>query len=216
LTETSRAEVRTLGGRAVRTVIPPLTRAFWSYPEAVHLLPDEHRRRRVLPRYLLSDAVDAAKFGTLFAAVVDGAVAGAAAWIPPHAYPIGAGRQIRQLAVLAPAAPWGIAAMREAVRGRNANREQHRGFARHYYLRAIGVDPSCQGHGIGSSLLEPIFERADIEGVGCFLTTATAANVGWYEARGFAVTAAYRPTSTWPQTWAMWREPRRGPVRSEM
>ncbi len=69
-----------------------LTAAFWEYPETVHLLPDERRRRRVLPRYLLSDARDAARFTTLLGAFADGRLVGAAAWIPPEAYPVSIGR----------------------------------------------------------------------------------------------------------------------------
>jgi hypothetical protein len=48
---------------------------------------------------------------------------------------------------------------------------------------------------------------ADDRQVGCFLLTATAANVSWYERFGFAVVAAYRPTPSWPDVWAMWRPP---------
>ena len=48
---------------------------------------------------------------------------------------------------------------------------------------------------------------ADERGVGCFLQTATAANVSWYARFGFTVAASYRPTPSWPDVWALWREP---------
>jgi ribosomal protein S18 acetylase RimI-like enzyme len=182
-----------------------MTRAFWGYPESVHLLPQEGRRRRVLPRYLLSDAVDAARFDTLVVAIVDGEVVGAAAWLPPHAYPIPAKRQLQQLIPLVPVLPWAIGAAREGRRGQGANRSHHRGLPPHFYLRAIGVDPAHQRRGIGVSLLDPILRHADREGVGCFLTTATEDNARWYEGHGFVTRATYKPTTTWPQTWAMWR-----------
>lgn len=184
-----------------------LTSAFWTYPETLHLLPDERRRRHVLPRYLLSDAHDAVRYGTLLGAVSGGRIAGAAAWIPPEAYPISLRRQISQLLDLAPALPWGWRAAREAQRGRHLNRHYHRRHPEHFYLRAVGVDPSCQGRGFGSSLLTPILTLADQRAVGCFLQTATSENVHWYEQFGFEVADVYQPTPSWPQTWTMWRNP---------
>jgi GNAT superfamily N-acetyltransferase len=200
-------EIRTLRGRDVRSVVDALTRAFWGYPESVHLLPQEIRRRRVLPRYLLSDAIDAARFDTLVVAFLGGAVVGAAAWLPPPAYPISTKRQLQQLLPLVPVLPWAIGAASEGRRGQGANRAHHRRLPPHFYLRAIGVDPAHQGRGIGASLLDPILARADREGVGCFLTTCTPDNARWYEGHGFTTRATYKPTTTWPQTWAMWREP---------
>lgn len=186
----------------------PMVKAFWDYPETVHLLPDEHRRRKVLPRYLLSDARDAARFGMLFGADAEGEIVGAAAWIPPEAYPVSLGRQVCQVFDLAPALPWGWRALREAQRGQAANRASHRVHPQHFYLRAIGVDPSAQTRGIGSSLVAPVLEMADARAVGCFLQTVTRHNVSWYERFGFRVVHNYRPTPTWPEVWAMWRDPR--------
>jgi ribosomal protein S18 acetylase RimI-like enzyme len=188
----------------LRAIVRPMVDAFWDYPETVHLLPDEGRRRRVLPRYLLSDARDADGFGTL---LVDPGGAGAAAWIPPAAYPVGVGRQLRQVADLLPALPWAWRCAAEARRAQTANRIEHRRHPPHYYLRAIGVSPAAQGRGVGSALVAPMLERADAEGVGCFLQTATEANVAWYGRFGFEVVASYRPTPTWPMTFALWRPP---------
>ena len=184
-----------------------MVEAFWDYPETLHLLPDERRRRHVLPRYLLSDTRDSARFETLFGADFAGDIVGAAAWIPPEAYPVSLSRQVRQALDLAPALPWGWRALREAQRGQAANRAHHRVHPRHYYLRAIGIDPRVQARGIGSSLVAPVLELADERVVGCFLQTATRENVSWYERFGFRVVAAYRPTSSWPEVWAMWRDP---------
>jgi GNAT superfamily N-acetyltransferase len=78
----------------------------------------------------------------------------------------------------------------------------------HYFLRAIGVAPQHQRNGIGAALLTPVLEQADRRRVGCYLTTAAFDNVAFYERFGFAVRSTYRPTSTWPQVWAMWRGPR--------
>lgn len=187
-------------------VVPCLVRAFWEYPETCHLLPVVHVRRRVLPRYLASDVRDAARFGGLEVASIDGDVVGASAWLGPHAYPVSRHRQIVEGASLATVAPWAIGALRESLRGAAANRERHVQFPPHYWLRAIGVDPDRQGQGIGATLLRAMLDQADAEGRGCFLFTATEQNARWYESIGFSTVSAYHPTPTWPQVWAMWRE----------
>lgn len=200
-------EVRTVGRELVPAVVVPLVRAFWDFPETVHLLPSERARRRVLPRYLTSDALDAVGFGTLFAAVDADEVVGAAAWVPPGGYPIGLARQSRAIWDLVPTLPWTWRQAQEAARGQRGNRSRHEGRPPHYWLRAVGVDPAHQHRGVGRALLRAGLDRADEEGVGSFLFTATTENAGWYEHFGFRTEEQYRPTPRWPTVWAMWRDP---------
>ena len=79
----------------------------------------------------------------------------------------------------------------------------------HWYLWALGVAPEMQGQGIGGALLTPTLERADAEGMACYLETQTEENVGFYERRGFDVLAADelpgQPVSV--PMWYMAREP---------
>jgi ribosomal protein S18 acetylase RimI-like enzyme len=200
--------VRRLRREDLGAAVRPMVRAFWDYPETLHLLPNERHRRHVLPRYLLSDARDALAFDTLFGAESSGArLVGAAAWIPPEAYPVSIGRQLRQLVDLAPSLPWGWRAVPEARRGQGANSARHRIHPPHYYLRAIGVDPATHSRGVGTSLMEPALYLADDRQVGCFLQTVTDANVAWYQRFGFRVVDRYRPTPQWPEVHAMWRDP---------
>ncbi|HVT76392.1 MAG TPA: GNAT family N-acetyltransferase [Acidimicrobiales bacterium] len=193
----------------IRTALPAMVRAFWTFPETVHLLPDEAKRRRVLPRYLAADMTDARRFGGLNVAERDGKPVAAAAWLPPGAYPIGFARELRGLVTLAPALPWGASAAREGRRGQTANRTAHRVYAEpHFFLRTIGVDPAYQRHGIGKELLAPMLAAADAQHVGCFLVPATADNAAWYRRLGFTDERRYHPTPTWPEVWALWRPPR--------
>ena len=206
MTGQAKAGARPIARADRRAAVAALVAAFWDYPETLHLLPDERRRRLVLPRYLAGDCADSQPHDTLLGVTVEGELAGVAAWLPPGAYPIPAGRQVTQVLHLLPALPWGIGAAREARNGQRANRAHHPREP-HWFLRAVGVVPHRQRKGLGRALLVPVLDRADDAGVGCYLTTAEAANVGYYERFGFAVRATFRPTSTWPQVWAMWRDP---------
>jgi GNAT superfamily N-acetyltransferase len=208
MTNRNPPDVRPLSRADRKQALRPLVAAFWDYPETTHLLPNQWQRRRVLPRYLASDCSDSLGYDSLLGAWIAGELIGVAAWLPPDAYPIPLRRQVMQAVQLLPALPWGALAAREALRGQGSNRLHHPKAEPHYYLRAIGVDPRHQRSGVGGALLRPVLEQADIEHVGCFLTTATKDNVAYYERFGFVVIASYRPTATWPDVWAMWRSPR--------
>ncbi len=56
-----------------------------------------------------------------------------------------------------------------------------------YYLWFIGVQPSFQGNGTGSRLLETLLKRADELGRLVCLETSTVRNLPWYEKNGFEI-----------------------------
>ena len=76
----------------------------------------------------------------------------------------------------------------EALRSaRQTGRERMREApdSRHWYLRSLGTDPSAQGHGYGSELLQHRVEQADAEGSGIWLEASSRRNVPFYERFGF-------------------------------
>jgi GNAT superfamily N-acetyltransferase len=77
----------------------------------------------------------------------------------------------------------------------------------HYYLPFVGVDPDRQGRGLGSSVLRPILERCDSEGIPAFLEASTPRNRSLYERHGFAVTEEFTLGTGAPAQWRMWRAP---------
>jgi ribosomal protein S18 acetylase RimI-like enzyme len=75
----------------------------------------------------------------------------------------------------------------------------------HYYLEFIGVDPTQQGKGLGTSLLDDLSSRADQENVGCYLETSNPRNVLLYQRFGYDTVAEEEIIGV--NTWFMWRSP---------
>lgn len=75
----------------------------------------------------------------------------------------------------------------------------------HYYLELLGVEPTQQGLGFGSRLLQQLTGQADAEGVGCYLETTKPRNVPFYQRFGFQVTKELDVIGV--HVWLMWRPP---------
>jgi GNAT superfamily N-acetyltransferase len=84
----------------------------------------------------------------------------------------------------------------------------HHPDERHWYLLAIGVDPTQQGRRLGSAVLAHTLAVADEEGVPAYLEATSARSRALYARHGFDVTAELRAGDS-PPMWAMWREPAR-------
>jgi ribosomal protein S18 acetylase RimI-like enzyme len=201
-----RVLVRRLGRSDLRSAGPVLADSFWDYPEVVHVIPNEDRRQRVLPRYLTADCVDAVRFNTLYGAYHDGNLVGVSAWLPAGAYPLSRAREIATLAYMAPIVPWVLRKVPGVLRAQEAKDAGHP-HEPHIYLCEIGVNQRAQGTGAGSALMHSMTESADEAAVGCYLSTSSEANTAWYRRFGFEVTADFCPTPDWPRVWRMWRRP---------
>ena len=57
----------------------------------------------------------------------------------------------------------------------------------HWYLEVLSVRPEHQRQGLGSRLVTPILERADRDGLACYLETADPDNVDFYQRFGFDI-----------------------------
>jgi len=70
-----------------------------------------------------------------------------------------------------------------------------------WYLGVLATRPDRQGEGLATAVLSPVLEVADRGGIPCCLETSTAANRGFYEARGFTIATdvhiADGPTTWW-------------------
>ncbi len=77
----------------------------------------------------------------------------------------------------------------------------------HYYLFAIGVQPSGKGQGIGTKLIAHVLHRCDVERVPAYLENSNKRNLPLYEKLGFKIIETVRLTNDGPLIWLMWREP---------
>ncbi len=76
----------------------------------------------------------------------------------------------------------------------------------HWYLWALGVEPGCQGQGIGGRLLQPVLAQAGNDGLPCYLETHAERNVAFYQRWGFAVLNDELMPGRGGRMWAMLRE----------
>ena len=74
----------------------------------------------------------------------------------------------------------------------------------HYYLGALGVEPSAHGRGFGKQLLEAFCELSanDPLSAGVFLETGNESNLGFYGRAGFVETG--RDTMGSTMVWCMY------------
>jgi GNAT superfamily N-acetyltransferase len=79
---------------------------------------------------------------------------------------------------------------------------------KHLYLSILGVEPSRQGQGLGSALIRPMVERADAEGLPCYLETFQPRNLPLYQKHGFKITVEEVEPNSGVRGWGFLREPR--------
>ena len=77
----------------------------------------------------------------------------------------------------------------------------------HYYLFGLGVDPSQQGKGIGSHLVQFGLGMCNEKGVPAYLETETEDNVRFYQRHGFKVIEDFMLPKG-PKMWTMIYEPK--------
>lgn len=128
---------------------------------------------------------------------------GAALWLPPGAWKIPLRLQLRMLPYVVATARLEAARLMRFITLIEA-RHPHES---HWYLAVLGVEPSRQGRGFGSHLMQPVLDRCDVDGTPAYLETDTERNVELYERHGFEVTEEFNLPGGGPPVWLMWREP---------
>ncbi len=77
----------------------------------------------------------------------------------------------------------------------------------HYYLFFLGTRPRWQSRGLGSALMRPVLQACDERGLPAYLEATCERNVKLYQRHGFELTGEL-PLPDGPNLWPMWRDPR--------
>ena len=183
-----------------------LARAFHTDPPMVYAVPDAAERARVLPPFMKTFVTDASMFGEpLTTADRPQAVA---LWLPlddlrdtPERDRAAGLNQIPKI--------FGAEAFTRLMHiARMSERfHEHAAPGRHLYLQWLGVEPARQGQGLGSSLIRPMTERADAEGLRCYLDTFQPRNVALYQKHGFKIVVEEVEPHSGVRGWGFLREP---------
>ncbi len=187
----------------VPQAIAMYSRAFYHDPLSVYLYPDEVERTRRLP-LLFSIAVHySARAGDV---TTTADLSGAACWLPPDEQGIGVAYLLRS-GILSSALRMGMQALWRLRNAQASMTQAHQRYISepHWYLWPLGVEPACQGKGIGGTLLRAGLARADTAQMPCYLETMNPNNVPLYEHFGFVVAGEGIIPRSDVRTWSMIR-----------
>jgi GNAT superfamily N-acetyltransferase len=183
----------------VHALTEMLARAFYDDPVFEWLFPDDRKRLVQSRRYFAGRARILLRQGESY--TVDGC-ASAAMWARPgewHDPPLDVLRQFAQLVpALGRRIPRSLAGLRVI--------EERHPATPHWYLSVLGTDPSRQGEGLGSAVLQPVLGECDRLEIPAYLETGTERNVSFYTRHGFKVTERVELPDG-PPMWLMWRNP---------
>lgn len=185
------------GATELPSIIETLAQAFQTDPALSWILPDPDHRARALRSLFCVLAPADLRAGVALRSAGDEA---ASLWRAPGQANSGTFEFLRTVVPL-------VAAFGTALpRGLKvqASIDLHRLKGRFWYLHYVGVRPEHQGKGHGGRIIRAQIAVADLDGLPCWLETATPANVPLYERLGF-VTQAEWDISGGPHFWGMMR-----------
>jgi ribosomal protein S18 acetylase RimI-like enzyme len=149
----------------VRGAAQAVAEGFFDNEIWVWMLRRDRQRRRLMPRHYR--AMIRRVYIPRHGAWTTPDTRGAALWFPPGTLEMGRRERFAEVASLLPG---GIDCFPRALRWEELI-SHHHPREPHWYLQTLAVEPGSQRSGIGTALIEPGLERADAEGVGCFLET---------------------------------------------
>ena len=195
-------DARRAGVADVPALAAMLSRAFFDDPVAIWACRQDRLRPAMLERFhgaRLRQLVGENEVWT-----VPGS-ASAALWAPPERWRT----TVREDLVLMRSLlhPRLISRLPGVVNGLLGVERAHPREPPHWYLALLGTDPPAQGTGLGSTVLAPVLEQCDNDGVAAYLESSKERNIAFYARHGFRVTRELQLPGG-PTMWAMWRDPR--------
>jgi GNAT superfamily N-acetyltransferase len=198
-------QVRPAQKADVRALSATMSRAFYDDPVMTWILPDDNARSKHLTRMFaaMTRHHHLARGGVEVAC--DGPGIGAAAlWDPPNQW-----QETRRAQWAMTPAFLRVFGFRTAMaRGVQELMKRAHPEEPHWYLAAIGSDPTVRGQGFGQVLMRSRLDRVDAEHAPAYLESSKPENVPYYQRFGFVVTQEIALPNGGPPLWAMWRAPR--------
>jgi ribosomal protein S18 acetylase RimI-like enzyme len=177
---------------------PPM---IWMFPD-----PASRRRRQLRRMFLTLFRREVCARGGARVAADGGRIVGAALSLPPRAKARTSKRyQVMMLAGLL----WAFGRRFGYLKIIGEATAEIHPKEPHWYLFAIGVDPSHQGMGVGAALLRERLRHIDTERLPAYLESSSLANVPMYEHFGFENTGTVPLPEDAPVLTSMWRTPQR-------
>jgi len=191
-----------------------LTRAFYNDPGVEYILPDTGVRSAVLSWFFSSVAIRTSRLCGEISTTANGD--GGALWIRPGVE-LTIGHAVRMEMPSFPLrldrssiARWiSVCGYLESVR-------RHLAVKPHWYLVAVGTEPSGGAKAIREALLAPVLATADWDLHSCYVSTFHEGDLPFYEQCGFQIAGAGQIPKGGPSFWALIRPPRREPVSLEV
>lgn len=179
-----------------------LGRAFMDEPVAQRVYRGLSREKRLknLTADFTGELAVCIKRGEPMHIFEDGMISAAAAIYPPGAYPLGKLDEMRVLlGTILGHSRYDFRAWMQWL----DIAAKHHPQKPHYYLAYLGVEPTCQGKGLGSMLLEHLTKKADEAQMGCYLETASRVNLPLYQRFGFQI--LHEDEFIGLPAWFLWR-----------
>ncbi len=197
----SAPEARLATSSDVSKIGEALALAFEDDPAMTWLFGEiEDRKPGLLQRYLTHETGRHLQHPTVFTTDDH---AGGALWDPPGHWKTNLRAILGMLPIMLPGLRFHVVT---ALRGLARIEDAHDRHPEHYYLAVLGTRPDRQGHGVGSTLLQPVLERCDQEGIGAYLESSKESNIPFYRRHGFQVVEEIRLPKG-PLIYPMWRDP---------
>jgi ribosomal protein S18 acetylase RimI-like enzyme len=183
-----------------------LAKAFFEDPFFTFSIPDDTRRKRILP-WLFGKTI---RYGQSYGQVYTTSdLEGVALWLGPQKPGLTwMGTLLSGLFLL----PLKLSrqelgrSLRLAKSADNLHAKSISGP--HWYLLGLGVEPKRQSQGVGSALLQIVLAQADRQSQACYLDTNNEANLSFYERFGFRLAGIAQSILGSPNTWGLLRQPK--------
>jgi len=181
-----------------------MARAFLDDPFFTFTIPDDTRRRRILPWIFGKTITYGRRYGRVY---TNRDLEGVALWLGPQNPNLAWRGALQTGLFLLPLKLSWLELRRNLRLAKSSGRLHAESISgRHWYLVGLGVEPACQNRGVGGALLQPILQQADRQAVACYLDTNNEQNIQYYERLGFKLAGRLQAGPDDPPTWGMLRK----------